>query len=122
MNATGREPRTRPTPWLSPDAWRTYVAGGLWGVGLVLTFFATREAEPAEWLRVDTDPRGLLFLAAALVGGWNFFPKGLSAARALKLDMNFLMTVAIVGAVLIGEPLDAHRDHAHGREYPNHVH
>jgi len=49
----------------------------------------------------------MLFLAAALVGGWNFFPKGLRALRTLKLDMNFLMTVAIIGAVLIGEPLEA---------------
>jgi Cd2+/Zn2+-exporting ATPase len=45
----------------------------------------------------------LLFVASALVGGWNFFPKGVRAARALSLDMNFLMTVAILGAVGIGE-------------------
>src|SRR5690606_6146982 len=31
------------------------------------------------------------------------FPKGWKAARALALDMNFLMTVAILGAVGIGE-------------------
>ncbi len=45
----------------------------------------------------------LIFIASALVGGWNFFPKGWRAARALALDMNFLMTVAILGAVGIGE-------------------
>jgi Cd2+/Zn2+-exporting ATPase len=53
------------------------------------------------------DPAGLVFLAAALIGGWNFFPKGLRSARTLKLDMNFLMTIAITGALLIGEPLEA---------------
>ncbi|MFW6084020.1 MAG: heavy metal translocating P-type ATPase, partial [Gemmatimonadota bacterium] len=38
---------------------------------------------------------------------WNFFPKGIRALLTLKLDMNFLMTAAILGAVLIGEPLEA---------------
>lgn len=49
----------------------------------------------------------LIFIASALVGGWNFFPKGWRAARALALDMNFLMTVAILGAVGIGEYVEA---------------
>ncbi len=48
----------------------------------------------------------LFFLAAALVGGWNFFPKGVRAARTLSLDMNFLMTAAILGAVGIGEYME----------------
>ncbi|MEK9503873.1 heavy metal translocating P-type ATPase [Gaopeijia maritima] len=49
----------------------------------------------------------LLFVVAALVGGWNFFPRGVAAARALALDMNFLMTVAIIGAVAVGETMEA---------------
>ncbi|MEX2473082.1 MAG: cation-translocating P-type ATPase [Gemmatimonadota bacterium] len=49
----------------------------------------------------------LIFIVSALVGGWNFFPKGWRAARALALDMNFLMTVAILGAVGIGEYVEA---------------
>jgi len=53
------------------------------------------------------DPAGLLFLAGAFVGGLNFFAKGVRSARSLRLDMNFLMTVAILGAVMIGEPLEA---------------
>lgn len=75
--------------------------------GLVLSFVKASEPESAGWLRVHTDPAGLLFLAAALTGGWNFFPKGLRAIRTRKLDMNFLMTIAITGAVMIGEPLEA---------------
>ena len=47
------------------------------------------------------------FVLAALVGGWNFFPKGLRAARRLSLDMNFLMTVAILGATVLGEFFEA---------------
>jgi len=45
----------------------------------------------------------LFFVAAAAVAGWNFFPLGYRAARTLSLDMNFLMTIAIVGALGIGQ-------------------
>lgn len=47
------------------------------------------------------------FLFAALVGGFNFFPAGLRALRTLSLDMDFLMTAAITGAVIIGEYTEA---------------
>ena len=55
----------------------------------------------------DVSGGDLLFVAAALVGGWNFFPKGIRSARLLALDMNFLMTVAILGAVVTGETFEA---------------
>ncbi len=93
-------------PWRSADARRTYAAGALWIAGSVAAFLVD-EPHVAGWLRVRLDAPGLVLLAAAAVGGWNFFPKGLRAARTLRLDMNFLMTVAIVGAVLIGEPTEA---------------
>ena len=66
---------------------------------------------PAEegvgWIRLQSDAAGMVLLASALIGGWNFFPKGLRSARTLRLDMNFLMTIAILGALAIGEPLEA---------------
>jgi Zn2+/Cd2+-exporting ATPase len=96
----------RPSPWRTDEAWRTYVAGALWAVGLVLVFLS-KAPDQAGWLRLRLDAAGLIFLASALIAGWNFFPKGVRAARTLKLDMNFLMTVAIIGALLIGEPLEA---------------
>ena len=56
---------------------------------------------PGTVIRSTPAPRppfvGLLIVVSALVAGWNFFPKGLLAARRLSLDMNFLMTVAIFG-------------------------
>lgn len=102
MSETGR-----PSPWKTAEAIRTYVSGGLWTIGLVLVLLLGHEPGEAGWLTIRTDLAGWVFLAGALVGGWNFFPKGIRAARTLKLDMNFLMTVAIIGAVLIGEPLEA---------------
>jgi len=93
----------RPTPWATDEAKRTYVSGALWGGGLLATAFSWTLASQSDWLQ----PAVLLFIAGALIGGWNFFPKGVRAATSLKLDMNFLMTVAIAGAVIIGEPLEA---------------
>ena len=98
---------SRPSPWRTHEAWRTYAAGALWASGIALALVLGGFEQEAGWLRIRLDPAGLLFLAAALVGGWNFFPKGIRSALTLKLDMNFLMTVAIIGAVSIGEPLEA---------------
>ncbi|WP_425153811.1 heavy metal translocating P-type ATPase [Candidatus Palauibacter sp.] len=98
---------TRPSPWTTSEAIRTYASGVLWTVGLVLVFVVGHGPDQAGWWRIRTDAAGWVFLAGALVGGWNFFPKGVRAARTLRLDMNFLMTAAIAGAVLIGEPLEA---------------
>jgi Cd2+/Zn2+-exporting ATPase len=48
-----------------------------------------------------------LYLAAILSGGWFIFPKAWFAARRLRPDMNLLMTVAVIGAVLISEWFEA---------------
>jgi len=93
-------------PWRSAAARRTYVAGALWIAGSI-TSWLVAEQYPAGWLRIRLDAAGLLLLAAAAIGGWNFFPKALRSARTLRLDMNFLMTLAIAGALLIGEPTEA---------------
>ncbi|MFQ5862013.1 MAG: heavy metal translocating P-type ATPase [Candidatus Brocadiales bacterium] len=44
-----------------------------------------------------------LYLGAIFTGGSRIALKGLRAAKALDLDMNFLMTVAVIGAAAIGE-------------------
>jgi Cd2+/Zn2+-exporting ATPase len=43
------------------------------------------------------------FVAAIIAGGWFIFPKALRALRKLSPDMNLLMTVAVIGAALIGQ-------------------
>jgi Cd2+/Zn2+-exporting ATPase len=45
----------------------------------------------------------VLAVAAIVTGGWHIVPRGVRAAMNRALDMNFLMSVAAVGAVLIGE-------------------
>ena len=54
-------------------------------------------APDEEWVAKLAATLPLLVLAA-LVGGWNFFPKGVAAARRLSLDMNVLMSLAAFGS------------------------
>ncbi|MEX0601918.1 MAG: heavy metal translocating P-type ATPase, partial [Bacteroidota bacterium] len=45
----------------------------------------------------------LLFLLSIGSGGWRIALRAAYAVRNLSLDMNFLMTVAVAGAILLGE-------------------
>jgi Cd2+/Zn2+-exporting ATPase len=45
----------------------------------------------------------VLAMGAIVIGGWHIVPRGIRAALNRALDMNFLMSVAAIGAVLIGE-------------------
>ena len=44
-----------------------------------------------------------VFVAAIIAGGWFIFPKAVQAIRKLSPDMNLLMTVAVIGAAVIGQ-------------------
>lgn len=88
--------------WRGAQALIAYGSALLFAVGGLLHLLGATPALAVVGARSLLLP-DLVFIASALVGGWNFFPKGVRAARALALDMNFLMTVAILGAVGIGE-------------------
>lgn len=49
----------------------------------------------------------IFFMMSILLGGWLVFPKAFGSLRRKTLDMNVLMTVAVVGAVTIGEHAEA---------------
>jgi Cd2+/Zn2+-exporting ATPase len=49
----------------------------------------------------------LSYLGAVITGGWYVFPKAIYAVRRLRADMNLLMSIAVIGAILIGEYFEA---------------
>ena len=103
---TGPRSEQIPATWTSPDARLTYASAGIFAVGLALGLSGVAPlllALPLSELRLPS----LFFIVSAFVGGWRFMPSGVRAARTLSLDMNFLMTVAILGAIAIGEYLEA---------------
>jgi Cd2+/Zn2+-exporting ATPase len=93
--------------WRSPTARIAYASVALFVVGLLVRALGGTELPAVRLPLTELDVADAFFLLSALVGGWNFFPKGIRAARALALDMNFLMSVAILGAVAIGETMEA---------------
>ncbi|MGE3507975.1 MAG: heavy metal translocating P-type ATPase, partial [Vicinamibacterales bacterium] len=52
-------------------------------------------------------PARILYLAAAICGAWFILPKAWHALRRGRPDMNLLMTVAVGGAIGIGEYFEA---------------
>jgi Cd2+/Zn2+-exporting ATPase len=95
-----------PRTWATPQSRRTLAAVAI-SLLAALTRLATADPVIGAIPLYDVTPSVVLFVLAAIVVGWNFFPKGLAAARHLSLDMNFLMSVAIVGAVILGEVVEA---------------
>ena len=74
-------------------------AGGGW-----LTALGWREVEGAHHVPMASR---ILYAIATLVATWFILPKAWLSARRLRPDMNLLMTVAVLGAIGIGEWLDA---------------
>ena len=93
---TAREEGTRSSDIAErPNGVRPFlvaVSGILTGLGLLLT-----------WLIRDPWTADASFAIAIVVGGSLIAPKAFRALRRFALDMNVLMTVAVIGAVAIGE-------------------
>jgi Cd2+/Zn2+-exporting ATPase len=89
------------SPWRGRDAALVYVAAGLWALGFAWRFGLARG------LGFPPAAAGALWTAAAVVGALRFVPQAWRSVRRLELGMHFLMTVAILGALLIGEFVEA---------------
>ena len=76
----------RAAPWAL-----TAISGSALTAGLALD--AANHASQARWL----------YLAAILGGAVFLLPRALRSIAALRADMNFLMTVSIAGALILGE-------------------
>jgi Zn2+/Cd2+-exporting ATPase len=69
------------------------ISGLLTGIGIALQWLGLKET---LWPDVA-------FTIAIIAGGALVFPKALRSLKTFSLDMNVLMTVAVIGAVAIGE-------------------
>jgi len=60
-------------------------------------------ATAMEWFGVRDDVIIPLYIVTAIIGGYHAAKSGFYGLRSLSFDMNFLMTVAVIGASVIGE-------------------
>lgn len=61
----------------------------------------------SEWLSPNFILTNYIFILSILIGGSLIFPKALGALKRLSLDMNVLMTFAIIGALIIKQYSEA---------------
>jgi len=54
------------------------------------------------WIAASPMVAALLFVLSAIVGGWRIALRAFRAVQNLSLEMNFLMTIAVIGAMAIG--------------------
>ncbi len=104
--ASSHAPDVDESPWSSNAARRTYVAAGSWLLAGAAQMLGGGPVLFAGWTWIVT-PASILALVGAVFGGMNFVPSGLRSVRSLRLDINALMTVALVGAVVLGEFVEA---------------
>lgn len=87
-----RQPEVHTAWWKKGRTQATFVSGILLGLAFLL-----------EWLNYSDTVFIPLFAASAIIGGYSTAKIGIYGLRSLTFDMNFLMTVAIIGAAAIGE-------------------
>lgn len=91
-DGTTRKPLPETVWWKSARTLTTIVSG------LLLT-----SATIFDWLGMAQGIIIWLYALAAIIGGFYAAKSGFYSLRSLSLDMNFLMTAAIIGAAAIGE-------------------
>lgn len=92
LTAGPRRPEAKGSWWSNRRTQATIVSGLILGLATVL-----------EWLNYGDSILIPLYIAAAVIGGYSAAKSGLYGLRSFTFDMNFLMTVAVIGAAAIGE-------------------
>jgi Cd2+/Zn2+-exporting ATPase len=101
----GAEPVDGQLPIVEPPATFWQSRGRL--VLTAASGLALAAGNAAQWLTAPTEISRSFFALAIASGVWLVLPKAWGAIRRLRPDMNLLMTVAVVGAVAIGEWFEA---------------
>jgi Cd2+/Zn2+-exporting ATPase len=101
----GAEPVDGKLPFVEPAATFWQSRGRI--VLTAASGLALAAGEIARWLVAPASVTQSIFGLAILSGVWLVLPKAWGAIRRLQPDMNLLMTVAVIGAVAIGEWFEA---------------
>lgn len=80
-----------------------FLVHAVWHGGLRHALAAGEEVPP----HIYPLPVILLYGLAVVIGGWFIAPKAWSAIRQRRADMNLLMTIAVLGAIGIGQWFEA---------------
>ena len=93
--------------WADPRMlWLAGISGGAWALGYAAHLVA---AGPMAALHGEDAPLAatLLFGVSVATALLHLAPKALTALRFMRADMNLLMGIAVVGAVVLGEYAEA---------------
>ena len=101
VTGTGSDRDTdRAEIWTSPRALKTWAGGVFVAVGLLFEFvLGDANVLLATLGGSELHAADALFLAAVALGGQEILREGARSTRALRLDIDFLMSVAILGAL-----------------------
>ncbi|WP_254547299.1 heavy metal translocating P-type ATPase [Halomarina pelagica] len=92
---------TQESIWMSPRAIKTWISGGFVALGLLFEFaLLGQNAQVASLLGSELLVADVLFLIAIAIGGQEILRNGYYSARNLNLDIDFLMSIAILGALV----------------------
>ena len=98
---TAETPDSNDSIWTSSRALKTWVSGGFLALGLLLEFVLTAQnAAVGTVLGSELLVADVLFSIAVAIGGQEILRNGYYSARNLNLDIDFLMSVAILGALI----------------------
>ncbi|EMA45708.1 zinc-transporting ATPase [Halococcus morrhuae DSM 1307] len=87
--------------WTSSRAIKTWISGGFLGLGLLFEFIlTTQNAAVGTVLGSELFVADVLFLVGVAFGGQEILRNGYYSARNLNLDIDFLMSIAILGALV----------------------
>ncbi|KAB2889613.1 MAG: cadmium-translocating P-type ATPase [Desulfobulbaceae bacterium] len=92
VNKTDRQPLGKSIWWKNTRLLTTIVSGVVLAIAAIL-----------DWTGIANTFVIPLYALATVVGGFHSAKSGYYSLRSLSLDMNFLMTVAVIGAAAIGE-------------------
>jgi Cd2+/Zn2+-exporting ATPase len=93
--------------WRDPRLWLAAAGAASLVLGVLWHLLSGGALLPALTGRSPPDASRALYVFAAVAGLLPLLPKAVAAVRGLRPDMHLLMAVAIAGALLLGDALEA---------------